>query len=203
MPIIAGRASAAYGAGFGAITTPPYEGPFGAYDALATVTVPSGGLASITFGGIPQGYRHLQIRGMVRMLRAEKTDDVYIRFNNDTAANYSTHLVGGVSTGGSPYTYNGANGTLIFHYEGFPGATTTANTFAGAVWDIVDYSSQSKNKTLRAMHGFNSNGDTKSLIQIVSGNWRNATEGIATIQFTPAYGTGFAQYSQFALYGVK
>ena len=35
----------------------------GNYDALATVTVPSGGLSSITFAGIPTtGYSHLQIR---------------------------------------------------------------------------------------------------------------------------------------------
>jgi molecular chaperone HtpG len=32
-------------------------GPDGAYDALATVTVPSGGLASITFAAIPNTYK--------------------------------------------------------------------------------------------------------------------------------------------------
>jgi hypothetical protein len=44
--------------------TPPYT-LTGNYDALGTVTVPSGGLSSVTFAGIPQtGYSHLQVRIM-------------------------------------------------------------------------------------------------------------------------------------------
>jgi len=38
----------------------------GAMDALATVTVPSGGVSSITFSALPQtGYSHLQLRSFI------------------------------------------------------------------------------------------------------------------------------------------
>jgi hypothetical protein len=36
-------------------------GLVGSYDALAAITVPSGGLSSISFAGIPTGYRQLQL----------------------------------------------------------------------------------------------------------------------------------------------
>ena len=36
--------------------------PTGAYEPLASITVPSGGLSSIVFGSIPQTYKHLQVR---------------------------------------------------------------------------------------------------------------------------------------------
>ena len=40
--------------------------PSGAYDALASVTIPAGQTAtSIVFAGIPSGYKHLQIRAFV------------------------------------------------------------------------------------------------------------------------------------------
>ena len=39
----------------------PWE-PQGAYDALSTVTVPAGGVATITFAGIPNTYKHRQLR---------------------------------------------------------------------------------------------------------------------------------------------
>lgn len=171
-------------------------------DALATFVVPSGGVSSITFGGIPQGYSHIEIYGMVRTNRSDKTDDVTIRFNNDSGSNYSTHLIGVVNTGASPYSYNGTNGNVIFHYEGFPGSTLTADCFGAAMWTITDYAKTNKYKTLRSVHGFDSNGDSKSLVQLNSGNWRSF-EPINSITIAPSYGTGFVQHSHFALYGIK
>ena len=50
-----------------------YGGPYGAYDSLATVTVPSGGVASVTFAGIPSGYQHLHIGGGARTDRGYST----------------------------------------------------------------------------------------------------------------------------------
>lgn len=178
-----------------------YDGPYGSYDALASFTVPSGGLTSVTFAGVPSGYKHLQVRYLVRLTRAEKTDDFAVRFNGDSATNYSWHLVGAVSTSGSSYTYASANSNGIYHYEGFPAAGTTASVYGIGILDIADYST-TKNKTVRILHGFSSNGDTKSLIQLVSGNWRSSNE-IDSITFSPVYGSGIAEASQFSLYGVK
>ena len=70
-------------------------GPQGAYDALATVTVPSGGVASIEFAGIPTGYKHLQLRLLTRTNRADTNDFMTIRFNGDSGSNYAYHSLYG------------------------------------------------------------------------------------------------------------
>ena len=55
----------------------------GSYDALATVTVPSGGVSSITFSAIPQtGYSHLQLRTMVRSSDATSLTNLTGTFNS-------------------------------------------------------------------------------------------------------------------------
>jgi hypothetical protein len=200
MPIIAGRASAAYGAGFGAITAVPFE-LVGSYDFLSSVTVPSGGVTSVTFAGIPTGYKHLQLRYLVRGNRADETDDFRMRFNGDSATNYSWHTVGGVSTNGSPYAYASANSDGIAHYEGIPSTNSTAGVFCATVCDILDYAS-TKNKTVRFIQGFNTNGDVKSLVALNSGAWRNSG-AINSITLSPIYGSGIVEHSNFALYGVR
>ncbi len=77
--------------------------PQGAYDALATVT-PSGSTGTITFAGIPSTYKHLQIRAIGRSDYAGSNVQLAMRFNSDTAANYSTHNLIGVGSGSGTAT---------------------------------------------------------------------------------------------------
>jgi len=76
----------------GNTTWSPWE-PAGAYDALATVTVGSTAVSDITFTGIPTGYKHLQIRGI--LLSSSGQNNLSLRCNSDTAANYSSHQLQG------------------------------------------------------------------------------------------------------------
>ena len=67
-------------------------GPVGAYDALATVTVGSGGVSSITFAGIPTGYKHLQIRQIAKSTNTGGY--ILLRPNNDsTYTNFYWHYL--------------------------------------------------------------------------------------------------------------
>jgi hypothetical protein len=71
----------------------------GAYDSLATVSVPSGGVSNITFAGIPAGYKHLQLRMISRNTGAVAgTYDNWLTFNSDSGSNYSFHLLQGNGT---------------------------------------------------------------------------------------------------------
>lgn len=189
MPIIAGRASAAYGAGFGAITTPPYQGPFGAYDALASVTVGATAVQSITFAGVPTGYKHLQIRASA--LGSSNNDDVTARFNNVSSNSYSYHEMRGT---GSSVTSGGA-ANISFVYVGTNALTTEFPTVF--IMDILDYAS-SKNKSVQVLQGKDSNGG--GTLSLFSSAYRG-TEAIANI--TISCGGTFTQHSSFALYGVK
>jgi hypothetical protein len=180
--------------------------PAGAYDALATVTVPSGGAASITFAGIPTGYKHLQIRYMAQTNRGTfGLDNMRIRVGNgsiDAGSNYSFHELFG--DGASANANAGANQTGINTTSSL-GTSASANIFGVGVLDILDYANIVTNKTLRLLLGHDVNGTISSLggrVGLDSGNWRS-TSAITTIEFAPIFGTAFNQYTQFALYGVK
>lgn len=172
--------------------------PNGAYDALATINVPSGGAATIEFSGIPQSYRTLQLRSIARDGGA--TNDLAsfkIVFNGDTTTGYTRHfLIGNGSTASA-----GSNLTTGFAYNGqITQNGTAAGIFAATIMNIVDYASTSKHKTVSALGGGDLNGAGNILF--ASSLWQS-TSGITSISITSSSSTNFAQYSQFALYGIK
>jgi len=171
-----------------------YDGPYGAYDSLATVTL-SASAASITFAGIPSGYKHLQIRNLSRTDRAVTYTSNIIRLNGDTTnSNYSQHELFG---NGSTVSTGGGGSSPI--YSLIPGTSTTASVFEGEVIDILDYANTSKNKTVRILSGYDGNGSGS--IFFGSGSWMS-TSAVTSITFTATSGNIVAN-SQFALYGVK
>jgi hypothetical protein len=174
----------------------------GNYDALATVTVPSGGLSSITFAGIPTtGYTHLQVRCFSQTNRTIARDSVKVTLNSDTAANYSAHsLYGDGATAGS-YALTSATSMEL----GNTTSSTATNIFGIQIIDVLDYANTNKYKTLRALGGGDFNGTIATYgatVGLASGNWRS-TSAVTSLTITPYAGTLFSQYSSFALYGVK
>lgn len=180
--------------------------PTGAYDALSTVTVPSGGVASVTFAGIPTGYKHLQIRGLGQSSRGTfGFDDVIIRFNGDTGTNYARHYLGG--DGGSAYSGAANTPSTYIYTDSIIGSSTAgASFFGGFVMDIFDYTSTSKNKTVRTLGGIDLNGTVGGQggrITLNSGLWFATPAAINSISLATSSGTNFNQHSQFTLYGVR
>jgi hypothetical protein len=193
MPIIATRASAAYGAGFAAITAPSYLGPFGAYDSLATVLVPSGGLSSVTFSGIPTGYKHLEIRMYAKFtaLAAGR-----IRFNNDSSAIYSGHSWHGAGSNPVGSTNSSSQTSGIFTNA----AGTKDTAWNIGVFTILDYASTTKNKVSRGSYGWKRTDGT-GYIEVNSSGY-HSLDPITSILIYPASGS-FVENSHLALYGVK
>lgn len=168
--------------------------PSGAYDALASVTV-SATTASVSFAGIPTGYKHLQIRVMSRAT-AGGIGAFFIQFNSDTGTNYADHRIEG--NGATAYTDR--NTSAIRALSGLQaGSTTGANIFGGSVADVLDYGNSFKYKTIRALSGVDNNGSGN--IAFGSGLWMS-TSAVTSITLIPE-NTAFATYSSFALYGVK
>jgi hypothetical protein len=169
--------------------------PDGAYDSLATVTVPSGGLASITFAGIPNTYKHLQIRILARGTNASNEIAIVPQINGVTGNNYTQH---GIFADGSSVVAAGSiNDNAVI--QRFPGASATASIFGTAIVDFVDYTNVNKKPVMRALGGVDRNGGGavgfySTMIQ---------TNGAITqLTFAPNLGN-FAEYSQFSLYGVR
>ena len=174
--------------------------PAGAYDSLATVTVPSGGVASITFAGIPSGYKHLQVRAIARSNRASTVDVVKLNLGNgsaDTAANYSWHQLYG--TGSTAGAAAGAS-TSTIELPVISASSASTGIFGLMVLDILDYQSINKYKTVRGFAASDQNGSGE--LDFCSGSWRS-TSSVDVVLLAPRTGTLFEQYSSFALYGVK
>ena len=171
--------------------------PEGAYDALATVTVGSGGVASVSFVGIPSGYKHLQLRFLGRDNRASTLDTILMRFNSDTGSNYRIHYLAG---DGSSASAGGFAGTGIEVYR-ITGSSATASIFGAGVVDILDYTSTTKNKTTRSLAGADLNGSGE--VVFGSGLWYATPAAITSVTLTPTNGSLFSEYSSFALYGAK
>ncbi len=166
------------------------------YESIATVTVGSGGAANIEFTSIPSTYQHLQIRGIGRSTRSATIDDLAIRVNSDTGSNYAYHILRG--DGASAIAAAGATQTT--GYAGrIAAATATSSVFGVAVIDILDYSNANKYKTIRSLGGSDNNGNGN--VEYESNLWMNTNAITSILLYAPSY--NFAQYSSFALYGIK
>ena len=183
--------------GFMQILAAPFAGIAGDYESIATVTVGSGGQATVEFTGIASTYKHLQIRYMSRSATATTTDVLSWRFNSDSGSNYSRHFLFG---DGASVSSGAATSDTRMTTDGTTGATATSGIFGVGVVDILDYADTDKYKTLRALSVDDRNG--AGLVVMNSGNWRS-TSAVSTITIITNSTANFAQHSQFALYGIK
>jgi hypothetical protein len=173
-------------------------GGAGAYDLLETQVLTSSA-SSVTFTGLGaySDYKHLQLRAVVRSDRASSVADFLVNLNADTGANYAFHTLGGNGTS----VFSSAATSQSLMETGFAtGSTFTANAFGVIVMDILDFSSTTKNTTLRSLTGLA--GTENNQIRLVSGLY-NSTSAVTSLEFTSQASTNFITGSRFSLYGVK
>jgi hypothetical protein len=175
-------------------SSPAFQGD---YWALNSVTL-SSSASSVTFTGIPQNYTHLQIRCLIRSATAATTDSTKFNFNGDTGSNYMRHALYG--DGASAGAAASATSTTFASLGDSTAASATASVFGTYVLDILDYANTNKYKTTRAVAGYDLNGSGN--IDLRSNLWMS-TSAITSITFVTTSSSNFAQYSSFALYGVK
>lgn len=172
------------------------QGATGAYESIQTVTVGSGGAASMDFTSIPGTFQHLQVRLIGRTNRAALRESMDLRLNGVQTSSYAYHAL--LGDGATTQIGAAASQSLIDSYD-FAGATSTASIFGAAVIDILDYANTSKNKTVRIFGGADRNG--AGIISVTSGLLMS-TDAITSITIFPANGNNFVQYSTAALYGI-
>ena len=165
--------------------------PVGLFESIASVTLTSA-TSTISFTSIPATYAHLQIRAT--MLNASNLYSIKLRFNGDTASNYSAHQL--ASTGAT--VISGAEPSVNIGLIGI-GAISTSLYTSAMITDILDYANTNKYKTVRSISGGDGNGSGQT--KFASVNWRS-TSAVTSI-FINADGSNFNQYTSFALYGIK
>jgi len=159
---------------------------------ISTVTVGSGGAASIDFTGIPQTYTDLLIKISGR--NSGTNGIVNLSFNSDTTAgNYEgRYLEGNGSTVGSFTDQDRAAGYI-------DGSGSTANTFGNSETYIPNYTSS--NYKSFSVDGLNENNATTAYSGLFANIWKS-TSPITSITLTTGSGN-FAQYSSATLYGIR
>jgi hypothetical protein len=187
----------------GIVASGNYPRVTSSYESIATTTLGST-TATISFTSIPSTYKHLQIRGIARSTRADfAIDQLYTRFNSDTGSNYSWHWLSGNGSTASG-DYGTSSTSMNLGWFATNAAASVTNAFGGFVMDVLDYADTNKYKTVRILTGNDLNGNGSPFsgtIVFASGLWRS-TSAITSITFDPS-AADFAQYSSFALYGIK
>jgi hypothetical protein len=181
-----------------------FLGPNPGYDPAAMFLIQriagTGSSSTITFSSIPQNYKHLQIRATVARVSSSAGINS-LEFNNDSSAVYATHRI--VGNGSFGAVAQGQISRTNTFYSILSGSTTTSTIMGVNIVDIHDYSSTTKNKTVRSVSGYDTNGDSSEgeAVYIASALWPS-TSAITSIKILSSGGQSFTTTSTFALYGM-
>lgn len=177
------------------------------YKLIETITVGSGGAASIEFGSIPQTYTDLKV---VLSLRSAGTrfatiyyEPMGYRFNSATTGYTGTRELYGngstvVSGAETTLTIGGGTWGRLTAY-GMTNAGDTASVFTSCEMYIPNYTaSTNKSFSFDYVQENNATGASQEMNAVL---WSN-TSAITTIAFA-LFSENFVQYSSASLYGIK
>ncbi len=169
----------------------------GAFELISTTTLTSN-TASVTFSSIPQDYKHLQIRHVVKSTAAFNDVEFHFRINGITTSSYRSHRLTGngssVASGSTATVTYGRIGRLIGS-----GSGVNASAFGANVADVLDYASTTKNTTVRALYGYHGN-----TVQVeLASSALFTTAAVTSFELFPEPSFLFSTGSRFSLYGIR
>lgn len=156
--------------------------PTSTYTSLATITL-TGSDSSITFSNIPQTYKDLIL---VSVPYGNQTNDATVAFNGSSSGFTGVRLYG-YSAGAGSNTYSDSVGMIL----------VSDNLNVNIVWQIMDYSSTDKHKTVLVR----TNRATDSFVSASAHRWAS-TAAITSFTITPTSPYSFSAGATFNLYGI-
>lgn len=163
------------------------------YTLIASVTVGSGGAASIDFTSIPGTYTDLCIKASLRSAAASVNPGLLIKFNGSATGFTGRNVYGTGSAAGSYSDTSGEIGILA-------GNSATANTFGNCDIYIPNYAG-SNNKSF-SVDSLNENNATSANQYLYANLWSNSA-AITSITLLSGGSVNLLQYSTAYLYGIK
>ena len=165
------------------------------YEIISSVTVGSGGAASIEFTSIPATYTDLLVKLSGRSSRAAANAEEFLLTFNNNGSSYSEKWLRGTGSSVSSDTFSGSS----IQQLGQPGAGATANTFGNWEFYIPNYTS-SNNKSI-SLNGVTEDNSSTALTYIHAGLWANSA-AITSIKISA--GSYLAvEHSTAYLYGIS
>jgi hypothetical protein len=171
------------------------------YKLIASVTVGSGGAASIDFTSIPSNYTDLCVKLSARADSGTISQELRLRFNSDSGANYNwTRIYGtGAATVSQKGSTIGAPYTSFILAGGVNGSTSTSTTQGNSEIYVPNYTGSAFKST--SSDSVTENNATEAYTFLTAGIW-TSTSAITSIGlFLPS--GNFVQYSTATLYGIK
>ena len=156
-----------------------------AYEVISTQTLGSA-TATVTFSSIPQTYTDLVL---IVSTQTSNNVDIFMRFNSDTANNYSSTLLVGDGTSASSPRLTSRGDIIIM--SGDPSAGI--NTYISHIFNYTN-ATTFKTSLIRS--------NLVDRVAAIVGLWRATPAAITTINIRVDTGT-LATGSTFTLYGVK
>lgn len=169
------------------------------YTLIQSVTVGSGGAASIEFGSIPATYTDLIIKHSLRSAVSAALNDCYLRFNSSTSG-YSERMLYN-SSGTAAGSASNSAGNIAWAGT-MPAGTATASIFGNTEIYIPNYASSTTFKSISFDTSGENNSATNWSLMLNAGLWSN-NSAITSITLYPASSSTFVQYSSASLYGIK
>jgi hypothetical protein len=160
---------------------------------LSTVTVGAGGVASVTFSNIPQGYTDLKVVASARSDRGGEFTDYISILPNASTSNLSSRFIFFSNT-----TRNSSTDNRV--YVATNSSTSTTNTYGSAEFYIPNYTS-SNYKSIMA-DGVTENNSTSNYGHVSSGLW-SSNAAITSLTLVSLNGVNWVANSTFSLYGIK
>lgn len=166
------------------------------YTPIATTTVGTS-TATVTITSIPSTYTDLVLVSNWRATPGSGNISLSMRFNSDSATNYSfTNLLG---NGTAQQTNKSNNASLIIlNY-----ATPATSTYGLFVTQIPNYANMTTFKTCLTRDSMNRGGaNPAGGVGGTVGLWRSTSAISSITMLTDDLGTGIMSGSSFTLYGI-
>ena len=169
------------------------------YTLIQSVTVGSGGAASIEFGSIPQTYTDLVLKLSARMSynTSQHYADLYLTVNNNSSSIYSNRRIIGNNATASSFSDSSATSNTAF----VAGSSATASVFGNSEYYFQNYAS-SNAKSVSADIAVETNDGTNYLMAL-SAVLINTTSAITSLKLAATSGQTLVQYTSASLYGIK
>lgn len=167
------------------------------YSKIATYTVGSGGVPSISFVNIPQTYTDLVIVASLRSNTGDVSSNTWLTFNSVGGTSYSARVL---YTSNGTSVVSGSENNIARTAQLFSNSSTsTASTFGNMEIYIPNYTSS--NYKSWSSNYVTENNAAAAQVGITGGLFSNVSP-IASIDLRP-YTADWAQYSTIHLYGIK
>lgn len=169
-----------------------------AFELISTTTL-GAATSSITISSIPATYTSLQLRVVGRSANATIFDELLLRFNADSGANYGYKQIIIDAVSGSASSATAQTGLRIY---GIHGNSATANNFAAVKMDITGHKDTNKKTSVRGFGGpVNFGASWAANGSLFGGIW-NATTVVTSLTISAYSGANLQTGTRVSLYGV-